>query len=355
MIDFIMIKPVNLLQCLFIFLGIFGTLLLWGQKRLQGVAALLLYYSVLMLLNLLEELNITKPLFFITPALTLLLGPILYFMSRQMVGFYFQANWRVICHIVPTLMALPFTHHTQVVIAIATISQLIYIYQSEKLLNKFNWSIFNTRSDAENLQLCWLNYTLMMLAFIFIIDLVRLNVRSLTSEVVYYHWYFIDLALIFCILCFMVLRLSRQSQLNGQAEPPAISDTVHLHKTLEELNNSELAQKLFDEIHQAVMADSLYLQAKLSVNDICARTQIKTKDISWAINTATNKNFNDYVNELRVKEVQKQLSARRSSQYTLLDIAFNAGFNSKSAFNSAFKRFTNMTPSAYAKLHTRGE
>jgi AraC-like DNA-binding protein len=72
------------------------------------------------------------------------------------------------------------------------------------------------------------------------------------------------------------------------------------------------------------------------------------KDISWAINKVAKRNFNDYINYLRVLEVKKSLNGDMSSS-NILEIAILCGFNSKSAFNAVFKREVGMTPSQYLK------
>jgi AraC-like DNA-binding protein len=58
-------------------------------------------------------------------------------------------------------------------------------------------------------------------------------------------------------------------------------------------------------------------------------------------------NFFDYVNGLRVAEVQRSLQADASSGQSLLEVAFAAGFNSKSTFNAAFRKLTGSAPSAW--------
>ena len=57
--------------------------------------------------------------------------------------------------------------------------------------------------------------------------------------------------------------------------------------------------------------------------------------------------FNDYINNLRVEEVIRHFHLLKQKQYSLLGIAFDAGFNSKSTFNRAFKRVTGLSPSQY--------
>jgi AraC-like DNA-binding protein len=74
--------------------------------------------------------------------------------------------------------------------------------------------------------------------------------------------------------------------------------------------------------------------------------------LSRIINSELKTTFSDYINLLRVNEAKKYLLQPDFSNYTLVAIGLEAGFNSKTTFNSAFKKFAGMTPSAFKKLHT---
>jgi len=69
--------------------------------------------------------------------------------------------------------------------------------------------------------------------------------------------------------------------------------------------------------------------------------------LSQVINENIGKSFFDFVNEYRVRETKKALADSRSEQFSILGIAMDAGFNSKSAFYTAFKKYTGMTPSQF--------
>lgn len=85
----------------------------------------------------------------------------------------------------------------------------------------------------------------------------------------------------------------------------------------------------------------------MSLQDIAGYTGLSVKDISWAINTGGGQSFADYINQLRIARVVDM--AKRQNHRTLLDIAMDAGFSSKSSFNSVFKKHTGQTPSQYLK------
>lgn len=90
-----------------------------------------------------------------------------------------------------------------------------------------------------------------------------------------------------------------------------------------------------------------YLDRDLSIHDLSLMTGIPRHHITQVLNEKYKKNFFTFINEYRVKEVIERFSNPKNNQYTILAIAFDAGFNSKATFNSIFKSQTGMTPSEF--------
>jgi AraC-like DNA-binding protein len=76
---------------------------------------------------------------------------------------------------------------------------------------------------------------------------------------------------------------------------------------------------------------------------------ISSRHLSQLLNERLGMSFFDYVNRLRVDEVKRLLSEPKLADRSILDLAFEAGFSSKSSFNSIFKRFTGQSPTAYRR------
>jgi len=92
-----------------------------------------------------------------------------------------------------------------------------------------------------------------------------------------------------------------------------------------------------------------YLDGSLRLADVARSVRATTHHLSQAINQALGRSFFDVVNEYRVDEAQRLLADPDRDGHTILAIAYDAGFNTKSAFNAAFKKRTGQTPSAYRK------
>ncbi len=92
-----------------------------------------------------------------------------------------------------------------------------------------------------------------------------------------------------------------------------------------------------------------YLNGHLSLDMTAEQLGINKSYLSRIINTELGKSFSDYVNELRVEEAKSYIANPEFQNYTLVSIGLEAGFNSKTVFNNAFKKFTGLTPSDYRK------
>ncbi len=90
-----------------------------------------------------------------------------------------------------------------------------------------------------------------------------------------------------------------------------------------------------------------YTDGDLTIVDIAAVLEIPRHHITRVINERLNKNFYTYVNEYRIKLAKEMMSDESFRDNSLLSIAYEAGFNSKSSFKTVFKKFTGMTPSEY--------
>ena len=92
-----------------------------------------------------------------------------------------------------------------------------------------------------------------------------------------------------------------------------------------------------------------YLDRELTIYDLSRQLQIPRHILSEIINEHMGKNFYNLVNDYRVEEVKSRLETDDYKHLTILGIAFDSGFNSKSSFNTIFKEKTGSTPSEYLK------
>lgn len=113
--------------------------------------------------------------------------------------------------------------------------------------------------------------------------------------------------------------------------------------------SKELASEYLKKLIIIMDEKKPYKNEKLSLSDLASLVGISNHNLSEIINTKIESSFYDFVNSYRVEEVKKLIEADIHSTYNILAHGFEAGFSSKSAYYSAFKKFTGKTPAQYRK------
>jgi len=100
-------------------------------------------------------------------------------------------------------------------------------------------------------------------------------------------------------------------------------------------------------LQNLMIKEKPYLEPGLNIFTLARMIGISQRNLSDVINGAAKENFYDFINRHRIEEAKKLLISEKDK--TILDIAIQSGFNSKSVFNSSFKKFTSVTPNQYKK------
>ena len=119
----------------------------------------------------------------------------------------------------------------------------------------------------------------------------------------------------------------------------------------EKYKNSNLSdeqkEEYIEHIYAFMQTERPFLNAELTVQDLSKQLNISRHHLTEILNNDIGKNFFTFVNEYRVEEVKRRLLDERFEHLTIVAIAFESGFNSKSTFNSIFKQNTGLTPSQW--------
>lgn len=94
-----------------------------------------------------------------------------------------------------------------------------------------------------------------------------------------------------------------------------------------------------------------FLEPELTLSDLSERCGIPVHYLSQILNENLNRNFYNFINSYRIEEAKRMLSDPEERNLTILEVLYTVGFNSKSVFNTAFKRFAGMTPTDFKKKH----
>lgn len=108
----------------------------------------------------------------------------------------------------------------------------------------------------------------------------------------------------------------------------------------------EDAQRIADKVLEAFRRSQPHLDPTITLAKLAQLIGASTNDVSQAINTQLGGSYNDLISRWRIEEAKRLLADPAASE-SVLDVCYAVGFNSKSVFNSAFKRFTGETPSGF--------
>ncbi|WP_047545503.1 helix-turn-helix domain-containing protein [Psychroserpens sp. Hel_I_66] len=117
------------------------------------------------------------------------------------------------------------------------------------------------------------------------------------------------------------------------------------------ISESKTKHIIIERLKQYLENEKRFLDSSLTLEKTADTLELSQGHLSKIINTELEISFKDYINTLRVEEAKSYLKDKDFSNYTLVAIGLEAGFNSKSAFNTSFKKITGETPSQFKQRH----
>jgi len=145
------------------------------------------------------------------------------------------------------------------------------------------------------------------------------------------------------IIVWMVFKALKYPELFKSVDSDIV--LIQKDKTIVDENSNKELEKLTTYME----TEKPYLNPSLSIRNLAEEIKMNSRDVSVLINQNLNQHFFDFVNEYRIKEAMGILKNPTKNQFTVLEILYEVGFNSKSSFNTAFKKHTGLTPTEYRK------
>ena len=298
----------------------------------------------------------------------LLFGPAVYFYFRSQVNREFRLQKKHLIHLIP--YALYFFYELTFFLAgpetvemkhssswdevmgyvYRVVMYSSYIFYFRKCLLIYRdykaWSV-NQFSNIDLIDFNWFkNFIILMIIWIgfrFV-----LNILDSVYDWDFYQDWWWNLALV-VVATYIGLAGVMQKQ---PAQIYFEVDEVDLHKPVNKEKESSITdeQKLIAERLNKIMdLDRLYLQSELNLRELAQHLKTNTSLLSKTINQTFGMNFNDYVNSLRIEEFINRYREDEANNYTIISLAFDAGFNSTATFNRAFKKAKGRSPKEYLK------
>ncbi|RLD69269.1 MAG: hypothetical protein DRI98_10780, partial [Bacteroidetes bacterium] len=115
------------------------------------------------------------------------------------------------------------------------------------------------------------------------------------------------------------------------------------------LLNKDLLKQYKDQLTQLMSSDKPYLDENLTLRDLAGMLEIPANQLSQVLNEGFDQNFAEFVNTYRLEMFKSKVADPNQRQLTILALAYESGFNSKTVFNTFFKKMMGQTPKAYWK------
>lgn len=242
------------------------------------------------------------------------------------------------------------------------IQGLIYMSVTFRLLQRHAQAIKNTFSSVEKINLRWLKIITSLTLVIWVLGVIIefLQMYGLNTPV--QATVPISIAILIYVMGYMGFRqpeiFASIADLQPETLPheaEALSDEAASDdaKKYERSGlTQEMAQKLHDKLIDLMETQKPFTDSTLKLNHLAQMVATTPNYLSQVINAERQQNFYDFVNWYRIEEAKKMIQDPSQAKTTLLAIAYEVGFNSKSAFNTAFKKHAEMTPSQFRKSVT---
>ncbi len=219
----------------------------------------------------------------------------------------------------------------------------VYLALSALALVRFRSGLAQTRSTDQTVQLRWLWAVLVTSFTAHGLVFTRTIAGWLDWPV---SWASLQLAsgfLALAILCGLTLTALLRPGLFQSLEP---SEAASLAGPKPGLPNTAL-DHLAERAQAYLEAHRSFLEPELTLKALARRLGVGERDLSQALNQSLGLHFFDFINRARIEHAKALITQDDARPQTLLETAYASGFNSKSSFNTAFKKHTGLTPSAF--------
>ena len=260
--------------------------------------------------------------------------------AASFVPFYLQSAAEKIRHLREAL-AGPCVQ-CRLVSWLLVIQMLIYFVAAYKILQRHQENIKAAFSSIEKINLNWLRYLLGVYAFDWLAVLAwQLSGGGMATA--NYLWLFVSI-----IMYAIGYKGLQQPEIFAGIDEAAIPEAAAAKKKYEKSTLTPAkAEAYYQKLLHVMAAEKPYCQRDLSLPKLAQRLSMSTHHLSQIINERLQQNFFEFVNQYRIEEAKSLLLAR--ANINVAEIGFEAGFSSVSAFNTAFKKYTGMSPSQFRR------
>jgi AraC-like DNA-binding protein len=293
------------------------------------LTAPLLYISILCFTSIHKKID-AKILWHFLPFVIFMLFRLPFFITGKNMEFSYETG-KIVFFVLR--IALP-------------LQAVIYWSLSFARLQKHLKNLHQISSSTEKTDLIWLKYFLLILVLIILVwfNLVFFNFKYLIQFTP-----FIYLSCIFFLAYFSLQQREVFDFSKGELNELS-SIEVYKKESAKRVSGNRLTE-LDEKLRILTQSEKIYLENDLSLPRLAKRLGASCNETSFVINELYQDNFYNFINKYRIEEAKKILLSDKYTQLNILGIAFESGFNSKTTFNTTFKKHTGMSPTAFVQAN----
>jgi AraC-like DNA-binding protein len=301
------------------------------------------------------------------------IGPFIFFYTRSITNIDFSLTKKNIIHFIPVLIEVGlqsfmifqailehelfyntslYFYVTPIIHTWAAVSIYYYLRLSLNIINNHEAWVLRNFSNLKEITLVWLRkliiyYRLLWVVWVPFVAMFLLFFRFQLQ----YLSIVLALYLLMLVLVYLTLWIGLKGFGRGNIVLIKADEEKSENKNFSKLTDQEI-QNHIEKINQLMVVEKVYLNENLNLRELAAHLKTDPNLISFILNNHLGGNFYDYVNRYRIEEVKHKLNSADYKHLSLLGIALESGFNSKTTFNRVFKQVMGVTPTEFQKKNT---
>ncbi len=282
-------------------------------------------------------------------------GPLLFLYNRSITRAQFKFRLKDIFHFIPSLIVflnVVFNYGDSILFGIYLgypIHIALYLFLCFLEVRTYKRVIKDNYSKLEWLNLGWLQWTFTIFSLIVVVDIIQFifflsNYNSAQLETVVF-----ILILAAINLLYFKGFMSNRKHIGINNEDMTLSSSMSARK--KRTVSSDKVLNDIKRINQHIIDNESFKNPDLTIALLAQELDINKRTLSELINDHYKVNFASFINNYRINNAKQRLMHQTDSKETILEILYDVGFNSKSSFNTSFKKSTGLTPSEFKNKH----